>query len=334
MRRFLILMAVLATLAPLSARAADKLFVRLEWFTNANHLPLFLAVERGWFKAADLDVSFEDGNGSTTAVQLVATNSSYDLGMASLAPMATGRAAGMSIISIAGYINNDIGVLVPQSSPWKSPNDLKGKHVLYTSASFEGPFVTAFFTTNHIPLSDLSLVNVSPNVKISQYVAGEGDAAVSSVPYFLPLVVGKRDSKGILFADYGIPLPNFGLIASPAKLKEHGPAIKRFVSIVGASWEYILAGHLDEAVKATLKNRPSSPVPAEALVTTAEAYRNYFGTPATKGQFIGMQSAADWAATIKVMEQVKVIPPGSKPEQYFTNDYLDAAYGRKIVAGR
>src|SRR3954469_11845762 len=54
-----------------SARAADKLTVRLDWSTHGMHAPFFLSIEKGWFKAADLDVSFEDGNGSVTTSQLV-----------------------------------------------------------------------------------------------------------------------------------------------------------------------------------------------------------------------------------------------------------------------
>jgi hypothetical protein len=59
--------------------------------------------------------------------------------------------------------------------------------------------------------------------------------------------------------------------------------------------------------------------------------RPFFFSENTKKAPIGVQSAADWAATIKVMENAKAIPGGSKPTDYFTNDYIDRAYGKKIV---
>jgi hypothetical protein len=36
-----------------------------------------------------------------------------------------------------------------------------------------------------------------------------------------------------------------------------------------------------------------------------------------------VQSEPDWKATIATMEKAKVIEPGWKPADFFTNDYLD-----------
>jgi NitT/TauT family transport system substrate-binding protein len=331
-RRLVLLAGLLAsaTAGPTAAFAADSIAVRLEWFTNDNHLPLFLAQERGWFKAADLDVTIEDGNGSTTTVQMLG-NGQYDIGMASLSTMAIGRASGLAVTSIAGINSNDIGLLVPVESSATKPSDLAGKRVLVTPSSFEGALVESFFRDNGVPSDKITFENVAPNVKLSQYIAGQGDAVISTIPYMAPLVAGKRTSKGILFSDFGYPLPSYGLIASTKTLKAKGEAVKRFVSIVSASWEYILDGHVDEAVAATLKARPTGQVTGPELTEEVVAVRPFFGTPTTKGQPIGTQSLADWQTTLALMEKVKIIPAGTKPADYFTNDYLDIAYGRKII---
>src|SRR5262245_13812666 len=86
-----------------AAHAAEKLSIRLDWITEPMHMPFFLAEERGWFKAADLDVSIEDGNGSTMTVQLVGAGR-FDIGLADLSPMAIGKARGIPIVYIAGFI--------------------------------------------------------------------------------------------------------------------------------------------------------------------------------------------------------------------------------------
>jgi NitT/TauT family transport system substrate-binding protein len=62
-----------------------------------------------------------------------------------------------------------------------------------------------------------------------------------------------------------------------------------------------------------------------------EAYRPYFFTKATANMGIGLQADADWEVAIKNMEAAKVIPPGSRPTDYYTNDMIDIAYGKKIV---
>ena len=59
-------------------------------------------------------------------------------------------------------------------------------------------------------------------------------------------------------------------------------------------------------------------------------FKPFFYTEATKGMPIGIQSEADWAQTLKSMEDAKAIPSGSKPSDYFTNDCIDQAKKRLL----
>ena len=43
----------------------------LDWSPHGMHAPFFLAAEKGWFKEAGLDVTFQDGRGSASTVNLV-----------------------------------------------------------------------------------------------------------------------------------------------------------------------------------------------------------------------------------------------------------------------
>jgi NitT/TauT family transport system substrate-binding protein len=317
-------LALLAGLAlPSLAHAADKLTLRLDWTPHGIHAPIFLAVEKGWFKAAGLDVAIDDGNGSTVTAQLVGAGQ-YDVGHASLSSVAIAHEKGMPVISIAGFIRkSDMGVLVPVDSGWKSPKDLEGKKVAYTAGSLEGPFIGAFFGASK---SKVDLINVDAATKIGTYLSGSSDAVISTVPYVLPIVAEKRPATGILFADYGLDLPGFGLFSTQAKLKEKGDAIKRFASVVAGAWPYVLDGHEDEAVAAIVKNRPQAPVSAKVMRGQIDAYRHFFYTEATKDKPIGIQSDKDWASTIKALETAEVIKKGSKPSDYFTNAYVDPSY--------
>lgn len=313
------------------ASAAEALSVRLDWSTHGMHAPFFLAIERGWFKAADLAVTIEDGNGSTTTVQLVGSGR-FDIGHAALAPMAIARAKGFPIVSIAGFIRKgDMGILVPADMHMTKPKDLIGKKIVYTAGSLEGPFVDTFFKQNGVPVDKLRLLNVDASAKVSTYVSGNADAAISTVPFFLPITAAKRPSTGILFADFGLDLPGFGLLAEPSTLKKKGPAVKRFVSLLCAAWTYILDGHQDEAVEAIRKQRPKSPLPAPILKAQIEAYRSYFYTPATKDKAIGLQSEIDWQKTLRDMARAKAIESSAKPDSYFTNDFIDIGYGNKLI---
>lgn len=319
------------TLAAGAAQAAETLTVRLDWSTHAMHAPFFLALEKGWFAKAGLEPKIEDGNGSTTTVQLIGSKN-FDVGHASLAPMALAKAKGLPVVAIAGFIRKgDMGILVPADSGIKKPADFVGKKVAYTTGSLEGPFVEPFFKKNGVDPSKVGLLNVEAATKVSTYVSGTADAVISTVPYFLPITDAKRKSDGILFADFGMNLPGFGLIANTETLKEKGEAIKKFASVVAGAWAYIYQGHQDEAVAAIVKHRPNSPMSQAILRAQLDQYRDYFYTKDTKDKPIGVQSAADWEGTLKDMVDAKAIKAGLKPADVFTNDYVDHAWFKKLT---
>ena len=125
-------------------------FSRLSWFSAAASAPLsrreptrFLCgstgrlgasthrstspPQKGWFKAAGLDVELEDGNGSVTTVQIVGQGRSTSAMRASH-PMMIARDKGLPVQAIAVFARkSDIGLLVPQGSGITSPKELDGQ---------------------------------------------------------------------------------------------------------------------------------------------------------------------------------------------------------------
>ncbi len=312
------------------ARAADKVTVRLEWTTSGLHAPFYLALQKGWFEAAGIDLALEDGNGSTTTVQLVGSQQ-YDVGFAALAPMAIAKAKGLEITSFAGFCRKgDTGIIFPADMKVTKPSDLACKKVGFTAGSLEGPFMTSFFEANGVPEGGVELINVDLTAKITTYVANRVDAMVSTVPGFLPSINDKRPSNSILFADFGFNLPSFGLIATTSAMDKKKETLRRFASVMCGSWTYIFNGHEEEAASAIKAQRPNAIYPNAVLINQIRAFHPFFTTEATKNLPIGIQSESDWAATISAMERAKAIKPGSKPKDYFTNDLIDLDTVKRI----
>jgi NitT/TauT family transport system substrate-binding protein len=323
---FLCVAAILLAGLFAPARAADEahtLTLRLEWLPVGYHSPFWIAVEKGWFKDAGLDVTISDGTGSVTTVQLVGQGQ-YDLGHAGLANMAIGRNKGVPVIAIAGFFREgDTSLIVPNDSPINGPKDLKGKKAIYTANSLEAPFIDPFLAAGGLTRDDVELINVDPNTRNSQYLAGAVDANIGPAPSVV-LAEKLRPSRLIPFADFGLNLPSFGLFANKDALAKKGPAIRQFASIVAGAWTYILKGHEDEGIAALVKEHEAARLDPAVAKANLEVGMKFLYSPATKNMPIGFQTESDWATAIAVMEKAKVIEPGSKPADYFTNDYLDA----------
>ncbi len=317
-----------------SARAADALSIKLDWSPHPMHCSFHLATERGWFKKAGLDVQMEDGNGSTATVSILGGGTGFDIGHAALAPMAIGTSKGLPLVSVAGFLRKgEMGILVDQKLRVTKLEQLQGKKINYTAGSLEGPFVEPFFNLNKIAPSSINLVNVTAAAKLSTYVQGSVDGIITSVPTFYVMLKKTRPVDAILFADHGLNLPGFGLFARAETLKAKGDAVKRLTSLLCSTWTYIFDGHEDEAARAFMAQRPKSGTNREEIIETLAVYKPFFFSEFTKNQPIGIQADADWQATLKQMEGAKVIPAGTKPSDYFTNAYIDHAFGDKIVRG-
>lgn len=323
--------ALLVLLSPALADDAHTLTVRLEWLPSGYHAPFWLAAEKGWFKKAGLDVSISDGTGSVTTVQMVASGQ-YDLGHAALSSMAIARSKGMPLISVAGFMRKgDIALMVPKDSPIHGPKDLKGKKIIYTASSLETPFIDAFLAAGGLTREDVELINVDANAKVGQYLSGAADGIISAGE--TASLLQRRPSRLILFADYGLNLPSMGLVASTEALAKKGPAVREFASIVSGAWAYILKGHEDEGIQAVLHGHENSRLDPAILMANLKVSLQFLYTPSTEKLPIGIQSESDWASAIAIMEKAGVIKPGSKPRDYFTNDYLDTTMIASIGGG-
>ena len=314
-----VLSSLLFVAAP---RAQEKLSIKLEFLPYGMHAPFYLAVEKGWFKQAGLDVSIEDGNGSAPAIQLVGAGK-YDIAEVDLGAMIMARDNGVPVKAIAGILRrSDIGALVAANSNIHTPKDLEGKTVYYSPNSVESLFIDSFFKKTGVDKAKVKLISIDLSAKVSTYLSGNGDAMFSLVPLYtidkLP-----RHSRGILFADYGIQVPGFGLIANDDDIQHRQKALAAFVSVFQRSWNAIRYGNeKDAAVAALIKERPQAKLNPVTMKEQIESVIPFMDTPATKGKPTLWQSKSDWESTIKGLEAVKAIKPGSKPEDYYTNAFV------------
>lgn len=331
MKLFRILIAaILASGTALAFSAApawstEKLAVRLDWTPWGTHAPFHLAQKKGWFQDAGLDVELEDGNGSVTTVQIVGSGR-FDVGHASLAPMMIARDKGLPVRAIANFARrSDVGLLVPKDSGITSPKQLAGKKLVFTAGSLEAPFLDSFLAAGGLKRDQVELLNVDAAAKTSTYIAGRADGVFSTVPFVLPLVAADRPANAILFADYGLEFPSFGLFATEEKIKQRGPALRAFASVVCGAWRYIFEGHEDEAVQAIIAGRPQAKLDPKILRAQIDALKPFFTTPASAGKPIGVMVESDWAAAARTLAAGQLIKSGTKPAEFFTNDLLDEA---------
>lgn len=315
---------LLALVPPSSAQ--EQLKMRLDFLPTWRHAAFFLALEKGWYKDAGLDVTIDDGTGSAVAVQMVQAGE-YDVALANLSVMAVARGKGAPVKAIGEVIHkNDLGLMLDKKLGIKSLKDIEAKNIsiIYEAGSFQSLF-KPFFRNGGVDVDKLHLTSVNPAAAITQYVAGEAGGLITAVPYVLPMIEDQRPSDIYMFADYGLPLRPHGLVASETTINTRANALRAFLKASAKGWEAVWSGGSarDEAVDALIKARPQAKFDRSVVLRQMVAYTPYSAEKAEdQSKSVLWMNSEDWTKSIAVMSAAELVPANSKATDYYTDTLL------------
>ena len=114
-----------ATVAPELAPTLEKVSVKLalDWYPNANHAGLFVALKKGYFAEEGLEVNMYTPVDPSTVNQTVAAGAD-DFGINYQPDLLLARAQGVPVVSIAALVQHPLNsVQTLQSSGLTRPRD-------------------------------------------------------------------------------------------------------------------------------------------------------------------------------------------------------------------
>jgi NitT/TauT family transport system substrate-binding protein len=304
------------------ALAQDKVTIMTDWAPHGMHAGLHLAVQKGWFREAGVNVEVLDGKGSGATIQQVAAGK-IDVGFAQLGAMAPAISNGLPVTSIMGFIRaGDNGLLVPASGNYRTLADLKGKKIAVPNGAATAVFLDAFLKAGGLTRKDLQVVNVDSQAMVSTYSAGQVEGALSTVAFFAPIVADVRPSTGILFSDVGLRIPGYGLVVQKDDVNKRADMLAKVVAVQKRTWDYIFSGKEDEAIDAMMAQRAGLRLDRKVLMGQLKMYMPLFDTPATKGKARGWQAEEDWQSALKAMEEAGSVKAGWKSADFYTNKFV------------
>jgi len=105
--------------------------VQLDWIANVQFAGLLLAVERGWYREAGLDVTIVPAGDSTLGtVESVVAAKGVSIGVADGSALLRARAGGASVQAFATMFQaSPIGIITLESRGFKTIAELKGKRI-------------------------------------------------------------------------------------------------------------------------------------------------------------------------------------------------------------
>lgn len=136
-----LVMLAAALCAGSAAHAADKLTVQLKWVPQAQFAGYYVAAAKGYYKAADLDVTIKPGGPDVSPVQVLAGNQA-DVVVNWMPDALAAREAGVPLVNIAQVFDKSgLMLTCKKASGVASPKDFKGKTLGVWFGGNEYPFL-------------------------------------------------------------------------------------------------------------------------------------------------------------------------------------------------
>ena len=232
----LLLSAFICT-ATATASAETSIRFSNDWKWEGPNAPVLLALDRGWYAEAGLDVTVDTGQGSREALPRVASGT-WQMGSADINSLIKFRDQNpeiplMAIMTI--YNAPPFAIIGRKSLGVMAPKDLEGK--ILGAPAPDGAYAQwkAFVKANGIDASKVTIENVGFPVREPMLAAGKVDAITGySFSSFINLKakgVGEEDISLILMREHGLDLYGNVIIVNPDFAKASPEAVKAFVAV-------------------------------------------------------------------------------------------------------
>jgi len=324
--------AAMSCLASLSLAQTPVRFT-LDWKFEGPAAAYFIADKKGYFKDAGLKVEIDSGNGSSGAVNRVATGA-YDIGFADINSLIEFNAQNPDKSLKAVFMVYDyppFAIFSLKKSGIIKPADLAGKTL--GAPIFDAPRKTFPAFCKAVGLDPAKVTWQTMDPPLREPMLMRGDVAGISGFYFTSLLnlekagVKAEDLTVFKYPDFGVKLYGNAIIISPALAKKP-ELVKGFLTAVAKGWKEAIAD--PKAAIAYVKARDGLIDPALEEKRLKLCVDMCIATPFVKLNGMG---EVDKDRLAKAVEEtaasfgLSVVP---KPEDVFDASFMPAMEDRKV----
>ena len=246
-----------------TAHAADKVTLQLKWVTQAQFAGYYVALDKGFYKDAGLDVTIKAGGPDIAPAQVIAGGGA-DVVLDWMPSALASREKGLSLVNIAQpFKSSGMMLTCRKDSGIKAPEDFRGKTLGVWFYGNEYPFLS-WMSSLGIPTdgSDNGVTVLKQGFNVDPILQGQADC-VSTMTYneywqIIDAGLSADDLVVFKYEDQGVATLEDGMYVLEDNLKDAAFADKmvRFVAASMRGWKYA-EDNSDEAAGIVLDNDAS-----------------------------------------------------------------------------
>ena len=301
-----------------NGKKLDNLSIMLDWYPNAVHSAIYVAQEKGYFKDEGLNVKIEMPADTNDPLKLAATGK-VDLAISYQKQAILSKSEGIPIVSVAALVRHSLDTLmVKKSSGIKTPKDLEGKNVGYSSSEISEETVKAMVEADGGDFSKVKMTDVGWDL-IPAIATDRVDAITGGYINHEYVLLNKEgyDMHAIKDSDYGVP-DNYELVLVTGQktLDQKRDAIKRFWKAVTKGQETVKQNP-KEGLQILLDHENDS-FPLKKDVET-KSLEILLPLMEEKGIPFGYQEKESWEKASQWLYKKGVIKKQVKPDEVMDN---------------
>lgn len=284
-----------------------------------RHAYYFVALDKGYYKEAGLDVNIVRGQGSSDAVKQVAAGSAQ-LGFADTGTLILSRSNDKVPVKTVAVIYDKAphAIFALKETGISKPKDLEGRTVADAAGSSNPRMFKAYARAVGIDASKVKWTVVASDAIASTLALGRADA----VGYYtisealLKKAVGSKELVKVVYSDAGLDFYSNGIIASEEMISTRPDTVKRFVAATLRGLKDAIANPVEAAKILHSYHRH---IDVDIGVAEIEAVANLVRSPADK---IGLIEPSRMKSTVDLVTESFELKNPVSPEEVYAPGFV------------
>ena len=305
----------------IAATGAKPFTVMLDWFPNADHAPLYSALDAGYFRAAGLDVKPVVPSESAEPLKLLAAGK-VEMAISYEPELLLARDEGLKLVSIGALVQRPLtSIIALPSSHIKNVADLAGKTVGTAGIPYQAAELKAALQSAGVDPSSVREVNVGFNL-VPAMLSGKVAATLGGYWNYesLQLQLMHKHPLTIPIDRAGVPTYNeLVLVVREEQARTDGQDLRAFLQALTRG-ERTVRGNPAAAASLLVKANPS----LEPKLQLASIQQTLPAALPSGSHPYGYQDPAAWKAFGNWMFAHGLLhhSPNGTPLPPFTNEFL------------
>ncbi|MGQ0664614.1 MAG: ABC transporter substrate-binding protein [Pseudomonadota bacterium] len=272
----------------------------------------------GYYREVGIDLTIEEGKGSATTAQQVATGQT-DVGFADAPAAMQVRSKGGPVKVVAPILQtNGFAVISLEETGLRSPRDLIGRTVAVQPGTAQTTLLDAIFSANNIDKASVNIVNIDPAALVGTLLEKRVHAILAGAD-FQSVQMRDRGFKihDMFYRDIGVPTVGLAIIARDDKLQANPDLYRRFVAASLRGWD-AARQNPDAAARAVVeqfaagnKEQILKQLRVDLMLVCAKGSKS-----------LGLVPDDNWKITFDLMTKHLGLPADKPIGDYYTTSYL------------